>query len=84
MDVENDESEGSGEGFYRYVREELLKEIGPGDTILLVYPNGTVQLKVKKIYHKGRYIKCRVVAKEKELSERRVEFEDFIKYGTIL
>jgi len=85
MDVEDNEGEERyGESFYKFTREELLREMEPGNIILLICPKGSVELKVKNIYHKGRYIKCRVIGKGKELMERRVEFEEFIKYGTIL
>ncbi len=82
MDVEDGEEK--GEGFYRYVREELLGEIGPGTMILLVYPAGPVEFKVHKVYNKGRYFRGRMVGKGQELNERRIEFEEFIDYGTIL
>lgn len=82
MDVED--NEGKDESFYRYVREELLKEIGPGTVILLVYPAGPAKFRVDEVYHRDRYFRGRAMGKGKLLNERRVEFEEFIDYGTIL
>ncbi|KKL66865.1 hypothetical protein LCGC14_2140660 [marine sediment metagenome] len=69
---------------YKNIREEIVKNLVPGDVLVFFYPNPAIEeIKEKSINLIARCIigitKCGNKAIKKE-----IPFDDFIKYGTLL
>lgn len=81
--MSNDEGM-TGEEYYKQVREEIIKNLIPGDVLVFFYSSlGIEEIKVKSINLISRSI-IGVSKYGDKATRRKIPFDDFIKYGTLL
>ena len=74
----------SPEEQYKNIREEIIKAFIPGDVLVFLYPSIAVEeIEVKKINFTSRIIIGDTNHQGKK-ARRKIPFDDFIKYGTML
>lgn len=74
----------SPEEQYKNIREEVIKALIPGDVLVFFYPSIAVEeIEVKKINFTSRIIIGDTNHQGKR-TRKKIPFDDFIKYGTML
>lgn len=74
----------SAEEHYKNIREEIIKGFIPGDVLVFFYPTHAIdEVVIKKISFKSRTI-IGTATYGDEVTKRKIPFDDFIKYGTLL
>lgn len=74
----------SAEEQYKNIREEIIKNLIPGDTLVFFYPSlGVEEIKVKSINLITRSIIGTARYGDK-VTRRKIPFNEFIKYGSMM
>ncbi len=74
----------SAEEEYKSIREKIIKGLIPGDVLVFFYPSMAVEeIIIKSISFKNRTI-VGVEMHGDKVTRRKIPFDDFIKYGTML